>query len=135
MAIYFLDTDICIYVMNGKFPQVVNRLRQAVPNEIKISSIVYSELCYGVKKSSNAAKNQKFLQRFISPFQIINFDAEAAKRYAEIRATLESEGRLIGPNDMLIAASALSINAILVTNNDKEFSRVNNLRIENWCLE
>ncbi len=102
------------------------------PGDIAISAITVSELQYGVAKSSNPLKNQTRLDEFLVPFEILPYDSEVAKAYGTIRVNLEKQGIPIGPLDFLIAAHALARNLILVTNNEKEFARIQNLRIENW---
>ena len=91
-----------------------------------------SELLYGVSKSSKPEQNQIALTQFIAPLDILSYDDEAAQYYGQLRAYLEKQGRPIGSLDMLIAAHALSTNCVLVTNNEKKFSRVPNLKIDNW---
>ena len=91
-----------------------------------------SELLYGVSKSSKPEQNQIALTQFIAPLDILSYGDEAAQYYGDLRAHLEKQGRPIGSLDMLIAAHALSTNCALVTNNEKEFIRVPNLKIDNW---
>ena len=95
-------------------------------------SLTVAELKYGVYKSQFPERNQTALSQFLSPLQIIKFNEDAADYYGKIRADLEKRGQVIGSMDMLIAAHALSLDIILVTNNSKEFSRVPHLKIENW---
>ena len=127
-----LDTNICIYIIKQKPPNVIERFYQTEISEIGISSITLSELLYGVSKSSKPEQNQIALTQFIAPLEILSYDDEAAQYYGELRAHLEKQGRPIGSLDMLIAAHALSANCVLVTNNEKEFTRVPKLKIENW---
>lgn len=129
---YFLDTNICIYLINQKPKHVLERLQTIDPYDIVLSSIVVSELEYGVAKSMQRVKNSQRLEKFISGFTIANYDRAAAKQYGDLRTTLERSGQLIGPQDMFIAAHALSLNLPLVTNNEREFRRVQGLRVENW---
>jgi tRNA(fMet)-specific endonuclease VapC len=98
------------------------------------SAIVVSELQYGVAKSSQPQRNQGRLDAFLTPFQIVPYDRGAAQMYGTIRATLERSGQLIGREDLLIAAHALAVDLTLVTNNEQEFLRVPNLKVENWAL-
>lgn len=100
--------------------------------EIGISSITLAELQYGVMKSSQPTKNQEALNKFLTPLEIIDFDYSATLMYGMIRADLERKGMSIGPLDTLIAAHALSLNITLVTNNEREFIRVDGLNVENW---
>ena len=100
--------------------------------EIGVSSITVSELTYGVEKSQQKERNRSALEQFLLPLMIKEFDYGAAMIYGSVRAELERKGNVIGPLDTLIASHALSLDAILVTNNEREFSRVKDLRIENW---
>jgi tRNA(fMet)-specific endonuclease VapC len=127
-----LDTNICIYIIKKKPPNVIERFYQSEISEISISSITLSELLYGVSKSSKPEQNHLALTQFIAPLDILSYDDEAAQYYGELRVHLEKQGRPIGSLDMLIAAHALSANCVLVTNNEKEFTRVRKLKIENW---
>lgn len=129
---YMLDTNICIYAMKRKPEKVLQRLKEALDDGICISSITLAELEYGMKHSSNPAKNEQALLRFLLPFSVLPFGASAASEYGEIRAYLQSQGTPIGPLDMLIAGHARSEGMILVTNNTHEFERVPELQLENW---
>lgn len=131
--IYMLDTNICIYAMKKKPEKVLQRLKSELDNEVCISSITLAELEYGMKHSSNPAKNEQALLRFLVPFSVLPFGAAAASEYGEIRAYLQSQGTPIGPLDMLIAGHARAEKLILVTNNVREFERVPGLEIENWA--
>ena len=126
-----LDTNTCIYIINNRPPKVLDRFNAYKAGEIGISSIAASELAYGVAKSGSI-KNRKALDMFLAPLQILPFDSQCLWFYADLRALLEKKGLSIGPMDSLIAAHALSINGTLVTNNLKEFSRVPQLKLENW---
>jgi tRNA(fMet)-specific endonuclease VapC len=130
---YMIDTDISIYLINSKPPRVLEHFRQHSPGDIVMSAITLSELKYGVKKSSKKRQNIAALNDFAHLIHVCEFDSLAADKYADIRVYLESEGQLIGSMDMLIAAHALSLDLTLITNNVREFSRVPNLRIENWA--
>ena len=127
-----LDTNICIYIIRKKPKDVIQRFRQTQISQIGISSITLSELEYGVIKSSKPGQNQLALAQFLAPIEILSYGNKAAKPYGSILAFLEKQGSPIGSLDMLIAAHALSVDCILVTNNEKEFSRVPNLNIVNW---
>ena len=132
MIKYMLDTNICIYIIKQKPQNVIERFRQAKVSEIGVSSITLSELEYGVMKSTNREQNKLALTQFIAPIEIMSYDDAAAQHYGKIRADLERQGTPIGSLDMLIAAHALSLNSVLITNNESEFKRVLNLKIENW---
>ena len=126
-----LDTNTCIYIINNRPNNVLEHFKSYKAGEIGISSIAASELAYGVAKSGSI-KNRKALDMFLAPLQILPFDSQCLWFYADLRASLEKKGLSIGPMDSLIAAHALSINGTLVTNNLKEFSRVPQLKLENW---
>lgn len=128
---YILDTNTCIFIIK-KDENVLSHLKNIDFKEICISSITLSELEYGVAKSMHSEKNQKALDAFVYNFSILPFDSNAAHEYGKIRANLEKIGSPIGGMDMLIAAHAKSQKLILVTNNTKEFIRVNGLNIEDW---
>ncbi len=126
-----LDTNTCIYIINNRPPNVLERFRKYKAGEVGISSIAASELAYGVAKSGSV-KNRTALEMFLAPMQILPFDSQCLWFYADLRASLEKQGLSIGPMDTLIAAQALSIDGTLVTNNIKEFMRVPKLKLENW---
>lgn len=132
---YMLDTNICIYAIKNKPEAVIRRFLAQNPDEICISAITYAELLHGVEKSQAIEKNRLALSLFLSPITILEFDNYAAEEYGQIRATLEKKGTPIGPMDTLIAAHARARNLILVTNNTREFYRVENLQIEDWTME
>lgn len=132
---YLLDTNIVAYIIKRKPAEVFHKLSTVSWDEISISSIVVAELWYGVEKSQHKERNKASLENFLAPFTILDFDTSAAEQYAFVRADLEEKGTIIGANDLLIAAHALSQNLVLVTNNVREFKRVENLRIENWVTE
>jgi tRNA(fMet)-specific endonuclease VapC len=128
---FLLDTNICIYVINDRPKGVVERFRKHRLGDIGVSSITVAELAYGVAKTKSE-RNRNALERFLLPLEIADFDHATALVYGNVRADLERRGRLIGPLDMLIAAHGLALNAILVTNNEREFGRIPGLAIENW---
>ena len=132
MIKYMLDTNVCIYIIRKKPEAVLRRLQRSRVSDIGISSITLSELEYGVAKSSKPQQNKLALTEFLAPVEILPYDDLAAQQYGELRAHLEREGKPIGSLDMLIAAHALSLKCILVTNNEIEFRRVPKLNIENW---
>ena len=130
---YMLDTNICIYAMKNKPEKVLQRLKEEINDGVCISSITLAELEYGMKHSSNPAKNEQALLRFLLPFDVLPFGAAAASEYGEIRAYLQKAGTPIGAMDMLIAAHAKSEDIVLVTNTTREFERVVGLELENWA--
>ena len=130
---YMLDTNICIYVQQNKNPNVLKKFKENF-SQLGISVITYAELLVGVEKSECKEKNAESLEKLVKYLEITPFDVSAAKEYANIRAKLEKSGNRIGDNDMLIAANAKAENAILVTNNVREFERIDGLIVENWVL-
>lgn len=130
--IYMLDTNTCIYVIKRKPQDVIKRFLQIPISQIGISSITLSELVYGAIKSSKPDQNQLALVQFTAPLEIFPYGDAAAQHYGNLRSYVEGRGTPIGSLDMLIAAHALSMDSVLVTNNEKEFVRVPNLKIENW---
>ena len=131
---YYLDTNVCIFFLRGTYPALLRTVLSYSPNMLKIPAIVAAELVHGAEKSVNPAKSVEQVKKFLAPFEIIPFDALAAYAYGKIRSSLEKRGEVIGPNDLIIAATVLSQNGILVTNNTKEFARVENLALENWII-
>ena len=130
---YLLDTNICIYIINEKPEKVLKKFEQYPVPEFGISSITHAELQYGVEKSKNKNINQNALDEFLLPLTILPFHGKSLVTcYGEIRALLESKGKTIGPLDTLIAAHALGLNLTIISNNIKEFSRIPNLKCENW---
>jgi len=129
---YLIDTNICIYIMNKRPVDVIDRFKHFEPGDLGISAITLSELQYGVAKSKNTRRNRLRLEEFTAPFDILFYDEAAAIVYGNIRAELERRGLPIGPLDLLIAAQAISRDLVLVTNNEKEFRRIDNLEVENW---
>jgi tRNA(fMet)-specific endonuclease VapC len=129
---YLLDTNICIYVIRRRPPQVLARFQRCALGNLGLSTVTLAELQYGVAKSAYPARNQQALEAFTLPLEVVPFDAAAARAYGPIRATLEQQGTPIGAMDLLIAAHALSLGITLVTNNPREFARVTGLQIETW---
>jgi tRNA(fMet)-specific endonuclease VapC len=131
---YLLDTDICIYIINRNPRQVVERIRELNPHQVKLSAISLAELEYGASKSQNRGKNRQALIHFASAFDILEFNDRDAEVYGLIRADLENKGQPIGPYDLQIAAQAIARDLILVTNNTREFRRIPGLKLENWAV-
>lgn len=127
-----LDTNICIYIIKREPTHVVKRFQKTRISKIGISSITLSELFYGAMKSLKPEQNNLALVQFAAPLEIFAYDHKAAQHYGDIRFQLEKQGTPIGALDTFIAAHALSLGCILVTNNEKEFNRVPRLKIENW---
>ena len=132
---YMLDTNICIYAIKHKPEIVIKRFLAHNPDEMCSSGITYGELMHGVEKSQSTEKNRIALALFLSPITILEFGAEAAEEYGRIRADLEKKGTPIGSMDLLIAAHAKAEQLIIVTNNTREFKRVEGLPVEDWTLE
>ena len=132
MARYMLDTDICSYIIRNKPPEARARMNAVPLDDQCISVVTLAELLYGVKRSSKPVVNRAVLNAFLGHVTLQKWDAEAAEHYSEIRAVLESKGVPIGSMDMMIAAHARSLGAIIVTNNRQHFERVPGLRVETW---
>ncbi|MDP1610738.1 MAG: type II toxin-antitoxin system VapC family toxin [Sulfuritalea sp.] len=129
---YLLDTNICIYIRRARPPNVAEHFRTIPPDALAMSSVTFAELVYGARKSQAFAENMQRLLALKQRIRVLPFDDAAAEAYGAIRADLERRGQLIGSNDMLIAAHALSLGVTLVTNNTGEFERVTGLSLENW---
>ena len=131
--IYMLDTDICIYIMKRKPLLVLDRLKLLQPGQLSMSAITFAELMNGAKKSQRVEANVSRLNALGEILEICSFDQQAAIVYGEVRSSLEKRGEVIGPHDLLIAAHALSLGRTLITNNEREFKRVEGLELENWA--
>lgn len=127
-----LDTNICIYIINARPAKVLAHFQHFRLGEIGLSSVVAAELAYGVAKSGSV-RNRQALEMFLAPLEILPFDEKAVWVYGELRSQFECLGTPIGSLDTMIAAHALSLDAVLVTNNTREFSRVEGLRLDNWA--
>ncbi len=127
-----LDTDICIYTIKRKPLQVLHRLETMERGSLAMSAITFAELMNGANKSFQVTANVRRLNELSKIVAVLPFDEKAAVVYGDVRSRLEKGGKPIGAHDMLIAAHALSLDLILVTNNEKEFSRVRGLNVENW---
>ena len=129
---YLLDANICIDFMHGHLPYAYDLMRSSDPRLFKIPAIVEGELRLGIVKSRQSEKTRWLVDEFMLPFEVLPFDSKCAHIYARIRGELEMTGKVIGPNDLLIAATALANSAVLVTNNGNEVKRVPGLSIESW---
>ena len=130
--VFMLDTDTCAFILRRTSDALLARI-QVVPVAQQVMSVVtYAELLYGVQVSSKKKANQAAVDALAGHLAILAWPQDAAMRYAEIRADLKKKGSMIGANDLLIAAHARSIGAIVVTNNTKDFARVKGLRVDNW---
>ena len=130
--IYSLDTNICIYLMKGGYPQIEQRLLACQPDEVALSAIVVAELRFGAENSSYPDRNHKTLDAFLSGFTILPFDEKATHSYGKVRAYFKKKGQPIGSEDTFIAGHAIANDLILVTNNVKQFQHLPKLKIENW---
>jgi tRNA(fMet)-specific endonuclease VapC len=132
---YMLGTNICIYVIKHRPPEAISNFLKHDPEDMCISSITYGELMHGVEKSQAVERNRAAVTLFLSSVSVLSFDDRAAEEYGKVRADLERKGTPIGPMDMLIAGHARSEGLTLVTNNTREFLRVENLAVEDWTKE
>jgi len=132
---YLLDTNTCIYIIKHQPIDILEKLQTIEPFDIAISSITLAELEYGVVKSQFPDHNRDAITGFVAPLAIVHFDAQAANFYGNIRSTLDRAGKVMGAIDLLIAAHALSLNLILVTNNIQEFNHIRALVLENWITQ
>lgn len=129
---YMLDTDTCAFILRRSSPTLLKRIQQ-VPLQAQVMSVVtLAELLYGVQTSSRKKANRTAVDALVRHLTVIDWSRDAAEHYAEIRIDLKKRGQRIGSNDLLIAAHARSLGAVVVTNNVKDFGRVKGLEIENW---
>lgn len=131
---YFLDTNIISYIIKGKFPRIIEHLKTIPAQSIVVPSVVKAELEFGARNSKNYERIIIPYMQFLEPFDVKDFDNDASYFYGVIRQELSEDGLLIGPNDLMIAATVLANNGTLVTHNTKEFSRIKDLRVEDWTL-
>jgi tRNA(fMet)-specific endonuclease VapC len=129
---FLLDTNICIYALNKRPPEVLDRLIDAGRHRVGISSITAAELAFGAAKNARAG-TRVTVEAFLATMPVFDWGGDAVWRYAETRLALERTGRRIGERDLLIAAHALALDRTVVTNDEAEFSRVPGLRCENWA--
>ena len=132
MPRYLLDTNICIYIKNHRPAEVLARFSKLPPGKVAMSVITYGELSFGAEKSSKPKETRHILVQLISLIPVLPLDELVSIHYGKIRHNLQANGKLIGNNDLWIAAHAQANKLILVTNNVAEFERVPGLRIENW---
>jgi len=130
---YLFDTNICIYIAKQKPLHVLTKFEELVIGEAGMSTVTYGELFYGAQKSQHPQKNTTLLQELASLIPPLPLSTDVGKHYGQVRSKLEKSGTPIGNNDLWIAAHALSLNVILVTNNLKEFNRIPHLKLENWA--
>ena len=132
---YLLDTNVWIDYLTGRYPTVVTRIQESPPDDLCLSSVVMAELRYGAEKSRRKRFNHRLLDTLAQEVRCVDFDVDAATTYGEVRTALEKRGRPLGAYDMLIAAHALALGLILITDNEREFKRVKSLALENWRRE
>jgi tRNA(fMet)-specific endonuclease VapC len=131
---FLLDTNACIDYFTGRYPKVVERIQGSSPEDLFLSTVVVAELRFGADHSARRRTNHARIDALIEEIEPLDFDLRAAATYGRLRAQLEAGGTPIGPNDMLIAAHALSRRLTVVTDNTAEFGRVQGLKVDNWRL-
>lgn len=133
---YMLDSNVCVQLLQGYDIKLANtfceEIKASPSKKLYLSSIAYGELYHGALKSDLVIYNLIKLKELLRFFIIIPFDIGAAKTYGRVRLSLEGKGKPIGPNDFLIASHAVSLGAICVSNNLREFDRIADLRVEDW---
>ena len=129
-----LNTDTCIFLMRGESPALAARVQSVPLQQQVMSAVTFAELSYGVQVSAAAKRkqNQSVLDSLVLHLAVLDWPQDAAKHYAEIRADLKKRGAQLGAADLMIAAHARAMGAIVVTNNVKDFERVKGLEVENW---
>ncbi len=132
--LFMLDTDTCIFLMRGESPALAARVQSVPLQQQVMSAVTFAELTYGVQASAAAKRkqNQSVLASLVLHLAVLDWPQDAAKHYAEIRADLKKRGAQLGAADLMIAAHARAMGAIVVTNNVKDFERVKGLEVENW---
>lgn len=130
--IYLLDSNVCVHLLNGRHTTLIQRFRQYDPRQTVLCSMVKAELLRGALRSQRVELNLERLAIFFAPLKSLPFDDSAAEHFARVGAELIKQGTPIGPNDLVIAATALAHQVTLVTHNTAEFSRVPGLRLEDW---
>ncbi len=131
---YLLDTNVCIHLLNNRHSLIKEHFRRSSPSDIALCSVVKAELLFGARHSKRVETNLQLLNHFFAPLNSLPFDDRCAEEYGLIRADLSVQGKIIGPNDLLIAAIARAHDAVLITHNTSEFSRITGLRLEDWQL-
>jgi tRNA(fMet)-specific endonuclease VapC len=129
---FLLDTNACIDYLTARYPKVVARIQKSSPDDLFLSTVVVAELRYGADHSARRRANHARIDALVQEIEPLDFDLRAAAMYGHVRARLEAGGTPIGPNDMLIAAHALSRGLTVVTDNTAEFGRVKGLKVVNW---
>ena len=132
--LFMLDTDTCIFLMRGESPALAAKVQSVPLQQQVMSAVTFAELTYGVQASAAAKRkqNQSVLDSLVMHLAVLDWPQDAAKHYAEIRTDLKKRGAQLGAADLMIAAHARAMGAIVVTNNVKDFERVKGLEVENW---
>ena len=130
---FMLDTNTCVDLIRRRDARILRKMQRLRPDDLCVSSVTLSELEYGAAKSADPGKNRLALAKFMTPLSVVPYDDAVAPVYGQVRADLERAGTPIGPLDTMIAAHALSLGLIVVTDNEREFCRVSGLRIQNWA--
>ena len=129
---YLLDTNICIYAINGRHPQLTKKLLSISPEEIAVSSVTVGELEYGAAKSNWGERTRETIRSFLANFPVVSFEEEDALLFGKNRAILEKAGMTIGILDLMIGSQGVRNDLIVVTHNTREFERIPGIRIEDW---
>lgn len=127
-----LDTNVCIELLNARDAELIARFQKFRPADIGFCSVVRAELLWGARRSQRVEANVRRVEVFAAPLRSLPFDDRCADHYGRVRADLAAQGKPIGHNDLMIAATALANDAVLITRNANEFRRVVGLRFENW---
>ena len=132
--LFMLDTDTCIFLMRGESPALAAKVQSVPLQQQVMSAVTFAELTYGVQASAAAKRkqNQSVLDSLVLHLAVLDWPQDAAKHYAEIRTDLKKRVAQLGAADLMIAAHARAMGAIVVTNNVKDFDRVKGLEVENW---
>ncbi len=130
---YLLDTNICIYAINGRYPELISKLLSIHPDEIFISSITVGELEYGASKSRWGDRTRQLMHAFLANYVILPFTEKDALLFGQIRGQLESTGTVIGLLDTMIGSQGISNGLTVVTHNTKEFIRIPGIKLVDWA--
>jgi tRNA(fMet)-specific endonuclease VapC len=128
------DTNFWIHILKQPHGVAAERFRLCQSTDLRTSVIVWAELLHGAEKYGLPQQRRQIIHRLLEPFECLPVDLAVAAHYAEIRHNLESRGKVIGPFDLLLAATAMAHNLTVVTSNTGEFNRVDGLRVEDWTL-
>lgn len=129
---FLIDTDIIIYWLTNKYPQIDEKIREVGDDNIFVSSITIAELYFGAYNSSKVDENLELVSELLTEINVLDFHIEAGEKFGKIKSELKKSGESLSDSDLFIASTALSEGAIPVTNNEKHFKRIKNLSIQNW---